>query len=86
MLAISSRVAAPAASGMSLSASSSATPAKRAATGKLGFYRAHPVEKIELDDFEQYAIDRLQGKGPREKTARSGKFLLRHVHGREATS
>jgi hypothetical protein len=65
MLAISSRVAAPA----SLSSSSAAKGKKRASAGKLGFYRAFPVDKIELDQFEQYAIDRLQGKRESERAS-----------------
>eukprot|EP00946_MAST-07B_sp_MAST-7B-sp1_P004343 g4343.t1 len=63
MLAISSRVAAPASGAhrSSFSALDEAPGSKsKQAHGKLGFYREYPVDKIELDEFEQYAIDRLQ--------------------------
>lgn len=58
MFSISSRVAAPpagheAGAGVALKG--------KVANSKLGFYHDFPIENIALDDFEQFAIDRLQG-------------------------
>ena len=62
MLSLSSRVAADGASPAGAHLASSKGKGASGRVCKLSFYRDYPTDRVALDDFEQYAIDRLQGE------------------------